>query len=74
VCKLRCLTCEQTGRIFRERYEEHIRDIKNNEDKPRYALHILEHNHQYGPMGTTLEILTVSNKGIYLDVLDRFHI
>jgi hypothetical protein len=47
VYKLKCNTCDkiytgQTGRNFNTRYKEHIRDIKNNVDKSKYAAHILD--------------------------------
>jgi hypothetical protein len=37
-------------------------------------MHILQHDHEYGPIDKTLEILKIVNKGKYLDVLERFHI
>jgi hypothetical protein len=40
----------QTGRDFKTRYEEHTKDIRSNNDKSRYALHILKENHEYGPI------------------------
>jgi hypothetical protein len=51
VYELKCLTYEQvyvgqTGRDFKTRYKEHIDDIKYNKDKSRYALHILQENHE----------------------------
>jgi hypothetical protein len=38
------------GRSFRTRYESHIRDIRYNRHKSWYALHILHHKHDYGPI------------------------
>jgi hypothetical protein len=37
-------------------------------------MHLLQHNHEYDPTTKTLEMLTTTNKGKYLDVLERFHI
>jgi hypothetical protein len=58
VYKLKCLTCEQmneyvgqTGRNLRTRYEERIRNIQNNKVVWRYAMHILQRNHECGPIG-----------------------
>jgi hypothetical protein len=54
----------QTGRNFKIplRYEEHINDIKSKRDKSRYALHILQQNHEYGPTDQTMEVLKTANK------------
>jgi hypothetical protein len=44
---------EQTNRRFKERYQEHIRFIKQNDPQSVYAVHILQYNHEYGPNNTT---------------------
>jgi hypothetical protein len=62
---MKCLTCEQVGqteRDFKKRYEEHINGIRSNKDKSRYALHILQENHEYGPIEKVLYMLKVENK------------
>jgi hypothetical protein len=46
VYSLRCLSCDQnyigqTGRSFKIRYDEHIRDIRFNKEKSKYASHML---------------------------------
>jgi hypothetical protein len=64
----------QTGRDFKTRYKEHINDIKSNKDKSRYALHILQENHEYGPIDKIMNILKLQSKGKHLDVYERFHI
>jgi hypothetical protein len=58
VYELKCLTCDQvyvgqTGRNFRTRYEDPINDIRLNNDKSRYAPHILQQNLKYGPIDET---------------------
>jgi hypothetical protein len=78
VYQLKCLSCEQVyigqmGRDFRTTFKEHIRDIRFNQTKSKYAHHILECNHKYGTTENTMEIIT-AQKGRYLDVLERFHI
>jgi hypothetical protein len=79
VYSLKCLSCDQnyigqTGRSFKIRYDEHIRDIRFNKEKSKYASHILQFSHEYGAIDNTLEILKTVNKGILLDVIERFHI
>jgi hypothetical protein len=79
VYSLKCLSCNQnyigqTGRSFKIRYDEHIRDIRFNKEKSKYASHILRFSHEYGTIDNTLEILKIVNKGIFLDVNERFQI
>jgi hypothetical protein len=37
----------QTGRTFRTRYNEHIREIKTNGETSKYAQHLLDTPHDY---------------------------
>jgi hypothetical protein len=64
----------QTGRDSKTRHKEHIDDIKSNKDKSRYALHILQENHEYGPTEKIMNILKLQNKVRHLDVYERFYI
>jgi hypothetical protein len=64
----------QTGRSFKIRYEEHIRDIRLNKDKSKYAMHMLQFSHEYGTIENILEILKAVNKGKLLDVLETYYI
>jgi hypothetical protein len=64
----------QTGRNFKTRYKEHTNDIRLNKDKSKYAVHILQEIHDYGPIDKTMEILKVANKGKYLDIWEKFYI
>jgi hypothetical protein len=64
----------QTGRDFKNRYTEHVNDIKTNKDKYRYAVQILQENHEYSPIDKIINILKLQNKGKHLDVHERFHI
>jgi hypothetical protein len=79
VYSLRCLSCDQnyigqSGRSFKIRYDEHIRDIRFNKDKSKYASKMLQFSHEYGTIDNTLEISKIVNKGNLLDVIERFHI
>ena len=51
------------------RYKEHIRYIKYN-----YANHILQNNHEYGPIKQTMEILQKENKGKKMNALENYYI
>jgi hypothetical protein len=61
IYSLTCNTCQQgyvgqTNRSFKLRYQEHTRYIKNNNPQSAYALHILQNQHEYGPMNTTMNL------------------
>jgi hypothetical protein len=64
----------QTGRNFQVRYKEHIQAIKSNNSTSRYAQHILESQHAYGPITDTMEILHLNKKGQLMNTWERFHI
>jgi hypothetical protein len=77
VYSLKCISCNQnyigqTGRSFKIRYDEHIRDIRFNKEKSKYASHILQFSHEYGTIDNTMEILKIENKGVRLDVIERY--
>jgi hypothetical protein len=57
-----------TGTDFKTRYKEHGSDIKSNKDKSRYALHILQDNHEYGTIKKIMNILKLHSKGKHLDI------
>jgi hypothetical protein len=79
VYQLQCADCPlryvgQTGRTFKARFKEHIRDIKNNGQCSQFAQHILDTRHEYGTMEKTLEVLYIGKKGRALDTHEKFHI
>jgi hypothetical protein len=47
----------QTGRKFRVRYKEHVRDIKNNKENTGYSHHILNTGHKNGTLENTLQVV-----------------
>jgi hypothetical protein len=55
IYKLTCNTCKmsyigQTSRSLKQRYQEHIRDIRNNKPRLTYAKHILNNKHEHDTM------------------------
>jgi uncharacterized protein involved in tolerance to divalent cations len=79
VYKLKCMDCHrqyigQTGRSFKTRYKEHIRDIRNNRETSGYVQHILETGQSYGKMNDIMEVIKIEQKGSYLNTLENFHI
>jgi hypothetical protein len=63
-----------TGRTFKIRFKEHIRDIRNNGQSSKFAQHILDTTHEYDNIENTLEVLYIGRKGRMLDTQERFHI
>jgi hypothetical protein len=62
----------QTGRKL-TRYKEHIRSIRFNEDELAFVQHILNKQHQYGPM-TIMEMMEYAKKGNIMNIKENFHI
>jgi len=74
-----CLNCEkkytgQTGRPFKVRFQEHLRDYKHGNNKSKFAQHLLENKHGIGPMKNIMHITHVTKKGKMLDTLEKFYI
>ena len=55
------------------RFREHHRDYKYANNKSKFAQHVLEEGHDFGPMEDIMEIIHIANKGRLLDTLERFH-
>jgi hypothetical protein len=64
----------QTGRNFRTRYEEHERAFRYNNPSSKYALHALTHQHAFGNIKDSFQILHTQKKGTLLNNIERFHI
>jgi len=62
VYKLTCQECNkayvgQTGRSFTQRFKEHKNAFKSNRNTSNYAKHALDHQHPFGPIQETMQIL-----------------
>jgi len=64
----------QTGRHFKVRFHEHLRDFKYGNKKSKFALHLLENKHPIGPMESIMETVHVTNKVRMMDTLERYYI
>jgi hypothetical protein len=78
VYQMGCKDCDlkyvgQTGCTFRTRYKEHIREIKTNGQKSKFAQHILDTTHNYDTIEITMAILHIE-KGRMLNALESYHI
>jgi hypothetical protein len=82
LCGIYQMTCKdcplkyvgQTGRNFRTRYKEHIREIKMNSHKSKFAQHILDTSHNYVTIEETMNILHIEKKGRMLNALEIYRI
>jgi hypothetical protein len=77
--QMKCKDChkkylEQTGRKFKTRYKEHIHSIRTNNTNTKYAEHILETQHTYGPITDTMDILHIEKKGRLMNTWEQFYI
>ena len=65
---LTCKTCKhtyvgQTSKDLKQRYQEHMRYIKNNNPQSAFALHILNNRHKYSTIDEIMTLLkTVKHK------------
>jgi hypothetical protein len=64
----------QTGRNFQQRYKEYVQSIRTDNPNSKYAQHILETQHTYGPIEDTMEVLHLDGKGQKMNTWERFHI
>jgi len=62
----------QKGRPFHIRFQEHYRDFKYANNKSKFAQHIIEEGHSFGPMNEIMDSLHVTSKGRMLDALEKF--
>jgi hypothetical protein len=79
IYKLTCPVCSkayvgQTGRNFQIRFNEHKHTFKTNSHTSRFAQHLIEHNHPFGNIRNTMQILRRHRKGPHLNTLKKFHI
>jgi len=64
----------QTGRPFKVRFQEHVRDFKYNNNRSNFAQHLIENKHAIGKMEDIMEVVHVTKKGKMMDTLQGFHI
>ena len=77
VYQLSCHTCDrkyigQTGRPFHVRSREHQNDFRHMYKKSKFAQHLLDEGHKFGPAENIMDIIHFAKKGRMLDALERF--
>jgi len=79
VYSLTCPDCNmkyvgQTGQSFQIWFQEHYCDFKYNNNKPKFAAHLLEEHHSIGHINSIMEVLYVTKKGCTMDTIEKFYI
>jgi len=79
IYQLTCNTCNlsyvgQTSRSLSIRFQEHIRYIRYNNPQSAYALHILQNQHEYGQMDSTMTLLKPLNDPSVLLPYEQYYI
>jgi len=64
----------QTSRSLKQRYKEYTHYIKNNNPQLAYALHILNNQHEYGPIEKTMALLKPLKNTSVLTPYEHFFI
>ena len=79
VYQLTCPECKmkytgETGRPFKVRFQEHARDFKYNNNRSKFAQHLIDNKNAIGNMEDIMEVVHVTKNGKMLDTLEGFHI
>ena len=64
----------QTGRPFKVRFQGNVRDFKYNNNRSKFAQHLVDNKHAIGKMEDIMEVVHVTKKGKMMDTLEGFHI
>jgi hypothetical protein len=64
----------QTGRPFRVRFREHNNAHKYANNRSKFAQHVIDEGHSFGPMNDIMKIVHVAEKGRILDTLEKIYI
>ena len=59
-----------TGRPFKVRFQEHLWDFKYNNNRSKFAQHLIDNKHAIGKM----EVVQVTKKRKMMDTVEGFHI
>ena len=79
IYQLRCPSCDkkyvgQTGSPFHVRFREHQHDFRYMCRKSKFAQHLPDEGHDFGPMEVIMDVIQYANKGKLMDTIERFHI
>jgi len=79
IYQLTCNTCNlwyvgQTSLSLNIRFQEHIRCIRNNNPQSAYAQHILQNQHEYDQMNSTMIFLKPLNNPSLFNPYEQYYI
>ena len=79
VYQLTCPECKmkytrQTGRPFKVRFQEHLRDFKYKNSRSKFAQHLIDNKHAISKLEDLTEVVHVTKKGKMMGTLEGFHI
>ena len=79
IYQLTCNACNlsyvgQTSHSLNIRFQEHIRYNRYNNPQSPYAYHILQNQHEYGPMNSTMTLLKPLNNPSLLLPYEQYYI
>jgi hypothetical protein len=63
----------QTGRNFTARFKEHRNACRTGSLSSNFSKHLIEHQHSFGSIQNTMQILRPHNKGTHLNTIERFY-
>ena len=64
----------QTGRPFQIKFREHYNGYKYANNRSKFAQHVIDEGHSFGPMDNVMDIVHIAKKGKMLDTLKIFYI
>jgi len=64
----------QTGRPFKVGFQEYLRDFKYNNNRSKFAQHLIDNKHANGKMEDIMEVVHITKKGKMMNTLECFHI
>jgi len=59
---------------FKTRFQEHLRDFKYNNQKSKFAQHLLDRQHSIDEMENIMDIIHITNKGRMMDTIEKYYI
>jgi hypothetical protein len=65
---------KQTGRPFKTRFQEHLRDFKYGNRKSKFAQHLLDEKHSIDKMENTMDTIHITGKGLMMNTVEKYYI
>ena len=60
--------------VVSKRYQEHLHDFKYNNGNSKFAQHLTDNKHSFGPIDKVIKILHTIKKGAMMDTIEKYHI